>query len=173
MDRTPGGSFPNKYSPFSQFCLNSLSPLQQSLQSPSQAMDLDSPFVSQQNHAQPFLQLFDNSQAIPAKTCVCKCRKTFCLKLYCDCFARGEYCGGCGCMECKNLPEFENERREAKTFVLDRNPEAFRRSEVQVPIVGCNCRRSGCLKKYCECYANGKSCNSSCRCDGCLNAKQM
>src|SRR3569623_753672 len=101
-------------------------------------MDLDSPFVSQNNNNQPFLPLFD-SNVIQAKTCVCKCRKTACLKLYCDCFARGEYCGGCGCTECKNLPEFENERRESKNFVLDRNPEAFRRSEPQIPTLSCNC----------------------------------
>jgi hypothetical protein len=33
----------------------------------------------------------------------CNCKKTKCLKLYCECFASGGYCQpGCSCFECCN-----------------------------------------------------------------------
>ena len=37
--------------------------------------------------------------------------------------------------------------------------------------VTCTCTKSGCNKKYCECYKNGTKCNSSCRCVGCENSE--
>ncbi len=33
----------------------------------------------------------------------CHCKKSQCLKLYCDCFANNQYCNGCACMDCKNV----------------------------------------------------------------------
>jgi hypothetical protein len=33
----------------------------------------------------------------------CHCKKSQCLKLYCDCFANGTFCNGCACIDCKNL----------------------------------------------------------------------
>ena len=33
----------------------------------------------------------------------------------------------------------------------------------------CSCQKSGCSKKYCECYNNGKKCNNSCSCLECKN----
>jgi protein lin-54 len=32
----------------------------------------------------------------------CNCKKSHCLKLYCDCFSRGFVCEGCNCINCKN-----------------------------------------------------------------------
>ena len=34
---------------------------------------------------------------------------------------------------------------------------------------GCNCRRSLCLKKYCECFQNSVYCGPTCRCSDCKN----
>ncbi|KAJ1379499.1 Tesmin/TSO1-like CXC domain [Sesbania bispinosa] len=34
---------------------------------------------------------------------------------------------------------------------------------------GCNCKKSSCLKKYCEFYQGGVGCSVSCRCEGCKN----
>jgi hypothetical protein len=33
----------------------------------------------------------------------------------------------------------------------------------------CNCKRSKCLKLYCECFANNKFCGANCACNGCSN----
>ncbi|XP_036193946.1 protein lin-54 homolog isoform X5 [Myotis myotis] len=43
----------------------------------------------------------------------CNCTKSLCLKLYCDCFANGEFCNNCNCTNCYNNLEHENERQKA------------------------------------------------------------
>lgn len=100
----------------------------------------------------------------------CNCTKSQCLKFYCDCFAAGEYCSGCNCKDCLN--DLDNEEREkAVRLCLERNPYAFKskeQSEEQQRLHqrGCNCKRSGCLKNYCECYEAKISCSANCRCLG-------
>ena len=34
---------------------------------------------------------------------------------------------------------------------------------------GCNCSKTGCVKKYCECYNAGTGCSRLCRCTNCKN----
>ncbi|XP_077999479.1 protein lin-54 homolog [Glandiceps talaboti] len=110
----------------------------------------------------------------------CNCTKSQCLKLYCDCFANGEFCNNCNCTNCSNNLDHETERGKAIKACLDRNPLAFhpkigkgkdgeaeRRHNK-----GCNCKRSGCLKNYCECYEAKIMCSSSCKCVGCKNFEE-
>ena len=43
---------------------------------------------------------------------VCKCSKSKCLKMYCECFRAGFYCDErCNCCECHNLEEYQDEIR--------------------------------------------------------------
>lgn len=57
----------------------------------------------------------------------CNCKKSKCLKLYCECFANNKFCGvDCACNGCSNVAEHDDERLHAKEQILMRNPLAFR-----------------------------------------------
>jgi len=51
---------------------------------------------------------------LPVKPCHCK--KSRCLKLYCECFARRAYCDGCKCTGCANVAD--SDAREEAIQVL-------------------------------------------------------
>lgn len=79
----------------------------------------------------------------------CNCKKSKCLKLYCDCFAQQLACApNCKCLDCHNiLGSAERERA-----IAEHERRSTKKKE-EVSKIGCKCKKSKCLKKYCEvCY---------------------
>ena len=92
----------------------------------------------------------------------CSCSKTNCNRYYCECYRSGLFCIDCNCKNCQNKPP-ENCSSNRNTSSIPNKPKT--------EIVTCTCTKSGCNKKYCECYKNGTKCNSSCRCVACENSE--
>lgn len=109
----------------------------------------------------------------------CTCNRSRCLKLYCECFSTGKLCldGYCKCLDCANsgFEEHEAERKKAIQRLLKKKGElAFRNTSLEkkqavAQSEGCNCKKSRCVKKYCECYAAGLVCRTNCKCEDCGN----
>jgi len=71
-------------------------------------------------------QELQESFQIPKKI-LCNCKKSRCLKLYCDCFAASEFCSkDCNCLNCANVVENEEERYSSMMALMERNPLAFK-----------------------------------------------
>jgi len=93
----------------------------------------------------------------------CTCKKSKCLKRYCECFSAGNMCNRhCRCINCSNNSLNAESRNQTMQNLLNRNPHAFQLNEKTRQ--GCRCRRSGCIKKYCECFRGGRQCMEACEC---------
>lgn len=109
----------------------------------------------------------------------CNCKKSKCLKLYCECFAKGLICGvDCNCKDCHNIEDLKDLRELVIKETLEKNPFAFKSKYKKIEKKnsflhsrGCNCSKTGCVKKYCECYNAGTGCSRLCRCSNCMNEK--
>lgn len=55
----------------------------------------------------------------------CNCKKSRCLKLYCECFAALRYCDSCNCLECNNSAQHAQIRDGAVQLTKERNVAAF------------------------------------------------
>ncbi|KDO40300.1 hypothetical protein CISIN_1g006300mg [Citrus sinensis] len=143
------------------------------------------------NHSSPKRKRYKPEHNVESMACKrCNCKRSKCLKLYCECFAAGLYCiEPCSCLDCFNKPIHEDKVLETRRQIELRNPLAFapkviRSTDSTVELgdeanktpasarhkKGCNCKRSSCLKKYCECFQGGVGCSISCRCEGCKNS---
>ena len=150
---TPVDSTQEKISSFKQvkvyYCDN--------LQSGRQIFQNDTneePTILHLESYQPRMKLIQKTNLITSnKTCTCS--KTKCMKKYCECLANNQYCYNCNCVDCHNLPEYQNEKMKDNTESIT-----------------CTCTKSNCNKKYCECYKTGKKCNDNCRCLNCLNKEK-
>ena len=76
----------------------------------------------------------------------CRCSKTRCLKLYCDCLRGGRVCdpASCRCLNCLNTASESGPagvRTATIRDILARRPDAFG-ERVRDPNAGCKCKNA-------------------------------
>ena len=107
---------------------------------------------------------FASTTQIRKKKTGCTCKKTQCLKMYCECFAAGRQCTEeCGCHDCCNHAGNSREVEKRREGIMSKAGNHKGRR------TGCRCKKSQCQKKYCECFSAGVACSDACRCEGCAN----
>ena len=137
-------------------------------------------YISTKTNVQsmPYINNNINIHMKPQTKNKCICSKTGCKKKYCACFSKGIFCDGCECKECKNRPpqDVNNNSKSYNNILKRENIEKGNYSKTEISNsnqkqqrVICNCTKSNCMKKYCECYKQNLNCNSLCRCIECRN----
>mmetsp|Transcript_2556 Transcript_2556/g.2954 ORF Transcript_2556/g.2954 Transcript_2556/m.2954 type:complete len:376 (+) Transcript_2556:110-1237(+) len=107
-----------------------------------------------------------SEQSWPLSKKPCRCKKSKCLKLYCECFASQLHCGvACLCIQCQNY-HGSSEFKGAHLEVITKKPNTFGKRKGEI---ACNCKSTRCLMKYCDCFRSGFPCGLYCRCVACLN----
>ena len=102
----------------------------------------------------------------------CTCSKTGCLKKYCACFAKNKFCEDCDCKNCENKPKKGTNNNTLEQNIINYGNNIISNEQKTQRII-CNCTKSNCMKKYCECYKQNMSCNSLCRCIDCSNKNNI
>lgn len=121
----------------------------------------------------------------------CTCKKTRCVKKYCECYSNKIFCYNCKCENCENKPNFINDNIKDNNTINKKeteeeiNEDKYNNSTNNKQIsetinddindnnskklIICTCSKSGCNKNYCECFKAKVKCNNKCRCIKCLN----
>lgn len=85
--------------------------------------------------------------------------------MYCECFSTGKTCTPeCACYGCYNQQGNEEQIEVAKDQLKLKGGSSNRHTDRT-----CNCKKSQCQKKYCECFNAGISCTEACNCSDCCN----
>lgn len=94
----------------------------------------------------------------------CKCSKTKCLKLYCNCFSQGSACNAsCVCLDCRNTGKnHDMVQRFKQRSELRKGKKIDGKSY-------CRCVMTNCTNSHCPCFKSGGRCLSDCTCYNCFN----
>ncbi|CAD8207981.1 unnamed protein product [Paramecium pentaurelia] len=118
----------------------------------------------------------DNSPVEQDEMKPCHCTKTHCLQLYCSCFHNRRQCiSECKCNDCYNDGKHEEDVLKAVEQIKMKEQRASHHdldSFDTKQVWGCKCKKTKCIKGYCECFIRGKKCTSHCQCTECENRRQ-
>ncbi|CAK60916.1 unnamed protein product (macronuclear) [Paramecium tetraurelia] len=118
----------------------------------------------------------DESPTLDSEIKPCHCSKTNCLQLYCSCFHNRRQCTQeCKCCDCYNDGQHTDEVLKAVEQIKIKEQRASHHdldSFDTRQVWGCKCKKTKCVKGYCECFIRNKKCSSHCHCSDCQNKKQ-